>query len=210
MTRPGPMIRRMFGPHEHAIAEAYRRIFVDLDGLAEIVRNWVPQPRQILEVGCGEGAMTERLVRIFPSAAITAIDISPNAGRLFRGQTANVTFRQEAIEDAAQSSPGSFDLVLLADVMHHVPHPERRELLENVKRAMNASGKFVFKDWLISMSPIHWFCGGSDRYLTGDTVSYFRLDEAESLVEGTFGKHAIRDTSRVPPWRNNFVFLIAK
>ena len=35
--RPGPLIRRLFGPYEHAIAEVYRRIFVDLDEFAELM-----------------------------------------------------------------------------------------------------------------------------------------------------------------------------
>jgi len=31
MMRPGPLIRRLFGPYEREITEAYRRLFIDLD-----------------------------------------------------------------------------------------------------------------------------------------------------------------------------------
>ena len=208
--RPGPFIRRMFGPYEHAITEAYRRIFVDLDDLARLIREWTPVPQRILEVGCGEGAMTERLVRSFPATAITAIDIAPNIGRLFIGPRSNVTFRQVTAKRIAEHSPSSFDVVLLADVMHHVPHGERGCLLDDIKHAMTPDGKLVFKDWLISLSPIHWLCGGSDRYLTGDSVSYFTMEEAESLLISSFGEGAIRARSRVRPWQNNFAFLLNK
>ena len=43
-------------------------------------------PRRILEVGCGEGAVSERLAALYPNAEITAIDITPNVGRLYAGR----------------------------------------------------------------------------------------------------------------------------
>jgi SAM-dependent methyltransferase len=154
--------------------------------------------------------MTERLVRTFPSTSITAIDISPKVGRLFKGSKSNVTFRQVSVDNVAEHSPSSFDLVLLADVLHHVPNAKRLCLLEDTKKAMKPNGRLVFKDWLISKGPIHWICSGSDRYLTGDTVSYFRIEEARSLLEAGFGKNAIQATGHIRPWRNNFVMLVAR
>src|ERR1700737_3902722 len=64
--RPGPLIRRSFGPYERVITEAYRRVFTKLDDFIGLVLVWVPQARRILEVGCGEGAITERLVEAYP------------------------------------------------------------------------------------------------------------------------------------------------
>ena len=170
--QPGPVIRRLFGPNEHKVAEAYRHIFVDLDDFARLIRTWVPQAQRILEVGCGEGAMTERITRIYPTAAVTAIDITPKVGRLFRGDRTHVTFCQESVESVANRQPASFDLVILADVIHHVPVDARRSLYARSIRAMTSDGNFIFKDWVITKTPIHWLCGVSDRYLTGDKVSY--------------------------------------
>ena len=88
---PGPLIGRLFGTHERQVAEAFRRVFVDLDDFARRLQLWIPSaPRRILEVGCGEGAMAERLARIYPGATITGIDIKPTIGRLYRGDTARV------------------------------------------------------------------------------------------------------------------------
>jgi trans-aconitate methyltransferase len=42
-----------------------------------MVQHWCPHPKRILEVGCGEGSMTERLVVAFPGATLTPIDITP-------------------------------------------------------------------------------------------------------------------------------------
>jgi len=208
--RPGPLIRRMFGPYERGVSNAYRRIFVDLDDLARLMGRWVPQAHQILEVGCGEGAMTERLVRTYPAAAITAIDIAPTVGRLFRGPASAVKFSQETVENIVHRTPASFDLVVLADVMHHVPIDARRSLICAINQAMALKGSLIFKDWLVSASPIHWLCNASDRYLTGDDVSYLTIEGINALLTGTFARDAIRQIATVRPWRNNVVVLVRR
>lgn len=208
MMRPGPLVRSLFGPYEHEIAEAYRRIFIDLDDFAAVTGTWAPQAERILEVGCGEGAMTERLVRAYPAAEVTGIDITPKVGRLFRGPASRVRFKQETIESLAEREPGSADLVVLSDVMHHVPLETRGSILAAIAKAMAPNGKLVFKDWVISASPVHWLCEASDRYLTGDDVSYFTQAGITAMLGGAFGNHAIRQTQTVRPWRNNVAVLV--
>src|SRR5438046_6118451 len=61
----GATVRRMFGRHERLIAEIWRAGFVDLDDLFRRVREWIPNPKAILEIGCGEGAGTERLTAAY-------------------------------------------------------------------------------------------------------------------------------------------------
>jgi 2-polyprenyl-3-methyl-5-hydroxy-6-metoxy-1,4-benzoquinol methylase len=207
---PGPLIRRLFGPYERGVAEAYRRIFINLDALAELMNAWVPQAHKILEVGCGEGAMTERIARTYPTAAVTAIDITPTVGRLFRGRTSAVTFCQETVAEVADREPASFDLVILSDVMHHVPADLRRSLMVSIDQAMAPNGSLLFKDWVISTTPIHWLCAASDRYLTGDDVAYFTMDGINALVTDAFGPSTIRRTSTVEPWHNNVAILVQR
>ena len=185
--RIGPLIRRSFGPLERPVTELYRRAFIDLDEFARITAAWVPDPRQILEIGCGEGALTERLVRAFPAAAIRAIDITPAVGRLFRGDPMRVTFRQEEAGDLARSEQSSFDLIVMCDVLHHVPPPARRDLLSAAQRLLSPQGAFVFKDWSPSATPIHWICDAADRYITGDEVRHHTVDEARALLNDIFG-----------------------
>jgi 2-polyprenyl-3-methyl-5-hydroxy-6-metoxy-1,4-benzoquinol methylase len=207
---PGPLIRRLFGPYEHQVAEAYRHIFVNLDDFARLIQMWVPHPRRILEVGCGEGAMTERIARIYPTATVTAIDITPKVGRLFRGNRVSVTFSQESVESVADRQPASYDLVILADVIHHVPAEARRSLIRGISKAMTPDGSFIFKDWVVTKTPINWLCGASDRYLTGDNVSYLTMSIIEDLVIDPFGPNTIRQKATVRPWDNNVAVLVQR
>jgi 2-polyprenyl-6-hydroxyphenyl methylase/3-demethylubiquinone-9 3-methyltransferase len=192
------------------VAEAYRHIFVDLDNLADLMSAWVPQAQRILEVGCGEGAMTERIARVYPSASVTAIDISPNVGRLFLGSYSSVNFFQETVEDVACREPASFDLVVLADVIHHVPAGDRQSLISAIGQALAPNGCLIFKDWVASASPISWLCTISDRYLTGDDVVYCTMDGINALVTNIFGSGSIRQIDTVRPWRNNVAVLVRR
>jgi 2-polyprenyl-6-hydroxyphenyl methylase/3-demethylubiquinone-9 3-methyltransferase len=210
MMRPGPLIRGLFGPYERTVTEAYRRFFVDLDDFVERLLVWVPQPRRILEVGCGEGAITERLSRADPHATVTGIDITSRIGRLYRGDAARVRFFPKSIEDVARDEPASFDLVVLCDVLHHVPPPERQPLLAAINRAMTREGSLAVKDWIVSTSPIHWLCSISDRYLTGDDVNFFTVASAKTVLTTAFGPDAIRGEALVRPWSNNVAFLVRR
>lgn len=204
----GPFVRGLFGPYERQVAEAYRNIFIDLDDWVARLKHWVPQAANILEVGCGEGAMTERLAMHYPDARITAIDITPRLGRLFRGPDERVTFRRVPVETIAAEQPDAYGLVILSDVIHHVPVPARSSLLRAIRTTLAPDGQFIFKEWTRSATPVHWLCEASDRFLTGDDVSYLTADEARGLVNGEFGASCIRESCCVKPWRNNLAFLI--
>ena len=204
----GPAVRKMFGRHERAIAALYRSIYIDLDSYIEVISNWVSSPTRILEVGAGEGAVTERLARAFPDAEILAIDIVPSVGRLYEGPKDRVRFVEKTVQQVATESPGQFDFVILSDVIHHVPPGLRHEIIQSLRTCVAPKGKVIFKDWGRSKTPIHLMCLASDKYLTGDDVNFLTQDEAAEKIEDVFGTGTIADRAYVKPWRNNFAFLI--
>jgi 2-polyprenyl-6-hydroxyphenyl methylase/3-demethylubiquinone-9 3-methyltransferase len=152
--------------------------------------------------------MTERITEIYPVATVTAIDITPKVGRMFRGNRVNVTFCQESVESVADRQPAYYDLVILADVIHHVPIDARPSLMRGIDKAMTPDGSFVFKDWVITKTPINWLCGASDRYLTGDNVSYLTMPIMKDLVNDAIGPNNIRQRATVRPWNNNVAVLV--
>lgn len=198
----------MFGSYEGRISEIYRAIYLDVDALVVLTRHWKPVARRILEVGCGEGAVTERLNRAFPEADITAIDISSRIGRLYKGSLCRVRFVRCDAQQIAQREPEQYDLVVLSDVLHHVPSDLRLGLLESIRTVLAPNGTFVFKDWQRSHTPIHWLCYASDRWLTGDRISYMTRMEMRNLLALTFGANALIEEARIRPWSNNIATLV--
>jgi malonyl-CoA O-methyltransferase len=72
-------------------------------------------PRQILEIGCGTGYLTERLVRLFPESSITAIDISQEMLDMARGKLndpKNVNWVHSDAERYVFNSSDQWDLIV--------------------------------------------------------------------------------------------------
>jgi SAM-dependent methyltransferase len=207
-VKPGPLIRKMFGPFEPLISATYRSIYLDLDAFIGLIQRWQPTASKILEVGCGEGAVTERLRAAYPGAKITAIDITPRIGRLYRGSLRDVEFIQSDVNEIAKNQPGHYDLVVLSDVLHHVPAEFRQELLNSIRAVIAARGTFIFKDWQRNHAPIHWLCYASDRWLTGDPINYMTRDEMRKHLAISFDAASLVAEARVGPWWNNIATLI--
>jgi SAM-dependent methyltransferase len=204
----GPRIRAMLGPYEHRIGDVYRSLFVDIDAFVGLMLTWKPTAVRILEVGCGEGAVTERLSAKYSGASITAIDVSSRVGRLYRASPHGVQFLRCTAEEIAAARPGEYDLVVLADVLHHVPLESRAGVLDAIKVALAPRGVFVFKDWERTYTPIHWLGYASDRWLTGDRIQYLSRVEMRERLTQSFGTASLQAEARVPPWRNNIAMLV--
>jgi 2-polyprenyl-6-hydroxyphenyl methylase/3-demethylubiquinone-9 3-methyltransferase len=204
----GSFVRGIFGPYERQIAEIYRSHFIDINAFVEIMIRWNPSASRILEVGCGEGAVTERLSAAYPNANITAVDITPRLGRLYRGRSDGVKFIQCGVQEIAAAEPGEYDLAVLSDVMHHVPIEFRRSLLDAIRISMAPAGTLIFKDWEKNFSLIHWLGYAADRWVTGDRISYMSRLEMREYLEHSFGKGALIAEARVAPRWNNLATLV--
>ncbi|MDO8748760.1 MAG: class I SAM-dependent methyltransferase [Candidatus Omnitrophota bacterium] len=206
----GTSVRQMLGPLERPVSKAYRAIFVDLLAFVKKIKNWVPEQSilEILEVGCGEGLLTELLAKEYCNSRVSGIDISPRVGRLFRGDANRVFFRQIEIQSFVRESHSNFDLVVIADVLHHIPLKMRKESLGYVREIMKPGALLVVKDWERTPMPIHALAYFSDRYITGDRVYYYTASELRNLIKDVFGKNAVKDEAWIHPWFNNVAFFI--
>ncbi|MFP5258638.1 MAG: class I SAM-dependent methyltransferase [Acidobacteriota bacterium] len=97
-------------------------------------------PRRILEYGCGTGGNLPHLAAAFPGASVAGGDIS-----------------EKSLEQAAAAAPsaalyhlgrdalptGSFDLVFVAGVLHHVPPPARGAVMAAMAAALAPGGRLL-------------------------------------------------------------------
>jgi 2-polyprenyl-3-methyl-5-hydroxy-6-metoxy-1,4-benzoquinol methylase len=208
----GSSVRRILGPRlERAAADRYRRLFVDLDALAETIAG-LGTFSTVIEVGCGEGALLTRLMNaIDPSASALGIDIAPNPGHGYEGHNDKVSFRQAAVADVVADGQ-RFDLVVVSDVLHHIPPADRRAFLESCRDLLAPNGTIVVKEWVRRRNIAHLAAYGSDRYISGDKgVQFYTEDELQVVFTDIFradGAPLITSHSR-PHW-NNVVLATTK
>jgi 2-polyprenyl-6-hydroxyphenyl methylase/3-demethylubiquinone-9 3-methyltransferase len=203
----GPAIRRLFGPAEPAVTRLYRSAFTNLPSIASSLADWTAATR-ILEVGCGEGQLTEELARVFPRAEITGIDITPRVGRLYRGDAGRATFLHCTIRDFTTAHRGAFDLVIIADVLHHMPWAEHDSFLRDAASSLIPGGRLAVKDWERRANVAHLLGYVSDRVITNDRVRYATAAELRATITRALPGATIENEVRLRPWKNNVLFRV--
>jgi 2-polyprenyl-3-methyl-5-hydroxy-6-metoxy-1,4-benzoquinol methylase len=206
----GTAIRHRLGRWEIPAAEAYRNRFINLDDLATTLAS-LTTAKRILEIGCGDGAFGQRLCAAFPDAEYLGIDISPVAGRLFRGDRQRAQFRTMLSGDLVAEGPPPFDLVAIVDVLHHVPEPARVPILTDAAALVAPDGMIAVKDWERGRGLAHVAAFTADRYVTGDkNVRFPSREELRSVVDAGLPGFEIRCEARIPPRRNNVLYTLRR
>ena len=94
--------------------------------IAEIIK--LRKPKQVLDLGCGNGSMTSELKSLFPEIQFTAVDPS-DEGIALANQTYardGLTFSVGSVYDAPSIDwLGKFDLIYSAEVVEHLYFPRR-------------------------------------------------------------------------------------
>jgi len=100
---------------------------------------------RVLEIGCGPGLVTKRLIDAWPGIRITAID--HDAGLLASARKHLEGSRVEFIEAPAEDltfADNEFDFAIARYVFQHLPHPA--EAAREARRVLKPGGRLVAID----------------------------------------------------------------
>ncbi len=100
----------------------------------------------ILDLGCGTGALLEKMLAQNPALCATGLDLAENM--LIKAKD-RLLGRAELVLGDAESMPfadGSFDAVCCTNSFHHYPAPEAA--LSEIHRVMMPGGTFILGDSL--------------------------------------------------------------
>jgi 2-polyprenyl-3-methyl-5-hydroxy-6-metoxy-1,4-benzoquinol methylase len=105
-----PVVRRLMGRFEATLAELFAP----------------PAPASVLDVGCGEGVLSERWARALGNGPVVGLDL-PDPKLRAEWETrrsANLRFVEGDLAQRLPFADGEFELAAAIEVLEHVPDPE--------------------------------------------------------------------------------------
>lgn len=114
-------------------------------------------PGRLLDLGCGDGRLTELLLSAYPGSAAVCMDFSETmlaaaAGRL---DGAAEVVRHDLTQPLPSDGPagGRFDAVVSCFALHHLPDARKRSLLAEVAGRLSPGGVVANLDIVASPTP---------------------------------------------------------
>jgi tRNA (cmo5U34)-methyltransferase len=113
--------------------------------VAEVAAATTPHARHVLDVGCGAGNYSIKLLERLPGLDVTLIDLSKPmldraTERVRRATTGNITTVQGDVR-GVELPDGQYDIILAAAVLHHLrADSEWRDVFASFHRVLRPGG----------------------------------------------------------------------
>lgn len=143
----------------------------------------VPKEGKILDFGCGSGILANFLALNSNQREIVGMDIwdeKIKQARRVSQEIENISFVSQEIEDIE----GKFNVIVMQDVLHHLPKDEQKQTLLRLKNSLAENGMLIIQDIDKKSFPkylIGWFV---DALFCGyKNISYRSRDEIVEMLK---------------------------
>lgn len=121
--------------------------------LLSLFTEGLPQdftPKHILDLGCGNGNVAERLLQSFPKARLELLDASEKMIDLckMRFQQYSVDYIISYFKDF-NFDEGRHDMITAGFSLHHCASDEKQDLFKKIYKSLMPRGVFCFSDLMI-------------------------------------------------------------
>lgn len=132
----------------------------------------LPNGAVVVDLGCGSGALLERIGETFPDAQLIGIDMEPAALAIAKRRLPSAQFALADLDsDTAASFPERADAVVCSEVLEHLGAPERA--LSLARDILRPGGRLVVTVPAGAMNDFDRAIGHRKHY---------RLDELRELL----------------------------
>jgi 2-polyprenyl-3-methyl-5-hydroxy-6-metoxy-1,4-benzoquinol methylase len=201
--------------------EYYKGILIKADlglhsELEEIIRNKVPAGSKILDLGAGEGALSQRLADI--GYKVVSVDMNKNDFKADTAKFYQIDFNQSSqVEKFISEFNGYFDSVLGVEVIEHIENPW--EYIRTLKSLLKPGGLLVLSTPNITswLSRLFFLFKGQFISFDKKSLEYGHINpinawEMEVILKGqNFEDIYMKDGGTLPDiWitRNEFYWIL--
>lgn len=142
-----------------------RQLFPQYDEMLEVVARCVPSTsHRILELGCGTGELSKKILNRCPDAQIIALDYSPRmiefAGNKMaeagyqRWQGMEVDFGEWANNPEKIDIGMEFDACVSSLAIHHLSDEMKAKLFQRIAKSLSKGGCFWNAEPVLAESPV--------------------------------------------------------
>lgn len=129
----------------------------------EVVNKMISKNGIIVELGCGEGLLTNYLAISEPKRKITGYELVPERLKSAKKKVKNTIYK---VADVTNLTLPKADVFILFHVLHHLPSKVSQEkLLTNIKKALNKNGKLIIVEVHVSFSIRYIAAWFADHFL---------------------------------------------
>jgi len=180
-------------------------------------------PTRILDLGCGFGRSTRAFAEAAPSAHVVGVDLSASCLTVAAHDTPAILHERVSYAQADAAASGlphaSFDLVTSTMLLHEMPEPAVRALIEETGRLVAEGGMVAHLDFLPPRDPLLriLFEGHARRNNEPFLLEHSRIDLADAYSRAGFSQVEALDFAEedgaldpeLPRWRLPWKMIVA-
>ncbi|MDE4078866.1 class I SAM-dependent methyltransferase [Methanosphaera sp. Vir-13MRS] len=140
--------------HFNQAADEYDNLItktlVNYDEMTDALINAIPDQKspRVLDLGCGTGNITEKVLKRFPDAKITCLDVSDKMIDIAKEKLSDYDNIEYVNGDfTIVDIIDKYDAIISSLALHHIPSDEeKKEMYQHIYDALNVGGVFYNAD----------------------------------------------------------------
>lgn len=147
--------RQSRGPAGQEVVAKYARLapeydarwsfYVEATTRETLARLSLRPTDRVLDVGCGTGALLERLAESHPAALLSGVDPVPEMLAVARERMPAEVELREGWAERLPFAEEQFDVVVSCNMFHYIQRPV--DALREMRRVLRPGGRLVVTDW---------------------------------------------------------------
>ncbi len=158
--------------------------------VAKLATEFAPDESRIMDIGCGYGDVTAKILELSPLASVCMVDYSEEMLRLSEERFSDnkrVKLYKYDLNDGIPDELRSarFDAVVSCNSLHHIEHENKVGLYTQIRQVLDEGGLFINGDRFTGDSPVigEWEFDNWITWMTGQINNKLGTDRTFDQVK---------------------------